>query len=232
MEGIRFLTFDTGGTILDWHAGLVEALSEAGGRTGLTHDWHDFVNEYRRRALKRMTGTVDPAFNIDDVHRDVLDELLRERGLDAVAAEDRANVWRRWHRLACWPDFPAGFARLKSRYACVSFTILSLALIVEVSRHNGIAWDAVISCEMLRVYKPRPEAYRSAVHLLQADPAEILMVACHNFDLNAARGEGFRTAFVHRPDEWGPAGPPDPVPNPATDIVVDGFVGLAARLGT
>ena len=134
--------------------------------------------------------------------------------------------------LDCWPDFPAGFARLKSRYACVSFTILSLALIVDVSRHNGIAWDAVISCEMLRVYKPRPEAYRSAARLLQADPSEILMVACHNFDLNAARGEGFRTAFVHRPDEWGPAGPPDPVPNPATDIVVDGFVGLAARLGT
>jgi 2-haloacid dehalogenase len=95
MEGIRFLAFDTGGTILDWHAGLVDALSEAGGRTGLTHDWHEFVNEYRRRALKRMTGTVDPGFNIDDVHREVLDELLRERGLDAVAAEDRANVWQR-----------------------------------------------------------------------------------------------------------------------------------------
>ena len=26
-------------------------------------------------------------------------------------------------------------------------------------------------------------------------------------DLDAARGEGFRTAFVCRPDEWGPAGP-------------------------
>jgi 2-haloacid dehalogenase len=232
MEGIRFLTFDTGGTILDWHAGLVEALSEAGRRAGLLHDWHDFANEYRRRALTRITGTVDPGFDIDDVHRDVLDELLRERGLDAVAAEDRANVWRRWHRLACWPDFPAGFARLKSRYVCVSFTILSLALIIDVSRHNGIAWDAVISCEMLRIYKPRPEAYRSAARLLQADPSKILMVACHNFDLNAARAEGFRTAFVRRPDEWGLTGPPDPVPNPATDIVVDSFAGLADRLET
>jgi 2-haloacid dehalogenase len=39
-----------------------------------------------------------------------------------------------------------------------------------------------------------------------------LMVACHNFDLDAARGEGYQTAFVHRPAEWGPAGPPDPIP--------------------
>jgi len=55
-------------------------------------------------------------------------------------------------------------------------------------------------------------------------------VACHNFDLDAARGVGYRTAFVRRPDEWGPAGPPDPVPNPATDIVVEGFAELADRL--
>lgn len=231
MDGIRFLTFDTGGTILDWHAGLVAALAESGRRNGVTHDWHGFVNEYRRRALGRMTGTVDPGFNIDELHRDVLDELLRERGLDAFSAEDRQHIWRRWHQLDCWPDFPAGFARLRSRYVCVSFTILSLALIVAVSRRNGIAWDAVISCEMLRVYKPRPEAYRSAARLLQADPSEILMVACHNFDLDAARAKGFRTAFVRRPDEWGPAGPPDPVPNPVTDIVVDDFGALADRLG-
>jgi len=231
VEGIRILAFDTGGTILDWHAGLVAALGESGVRNGVTRDWHEFANEYRRRALKRMTGTVDPGFNIDDVHRDVLDELIRERGLDVFSAQERDSVWRRWHQLDCWPDFPAVFPQLKVRYTCVSFTILSLALIIDVSRRNGIAWDAVISCEMLRVYKPRPAAYRNAARLLQAGPGEILMVACHNFDLNAARAEGFRTAFVRRPSEWGPAGPPDPVPNPATDIVIDSFAELADRLG-
>jgi 2-haloacid dehalogenase len=71
----------------------------------------------------------------------------------------------------------------------------------------------VLPCEMLGVYKPRPEAYRRVAALLRVLPSEILMVACHNFDLDAARGEGYRTAFVRRPAEWGPAGPPDPVPN-------------------
>ena len=45
------------------------------------------------------------------------------------------------------------------------------------------------------------------------------------------RGEGYRTAFVRRPDEWGPAGPPDPVPNLACDLVVPGFAELAELLG-
>ncbi len=42
---------------------------------------------------------------------------------------------------------------------------------------------------------------------------------------------GFKTAFVRRPDEWGPEGPPDPAPNPAHDIVVDSFPELAEALG-
>src|ERR1700730_18625418 len=76
---------------------------------------------------------------------------------------------------------------------------------------------------------PRRLSARAA--LLAVEPREILMVACHNFDLDAARGVGYRTAFVRRPDEWGPAGPPDPAPNPATDIVVGGFAELADHFG-
>ena len=30
MEGIKVLAFDTGGTILDWHSGLVAALRDCG----------------------------------------------------------------------------------------------------------------------------------------------------------------------------------------------------------
>jgi len=85
---------------------------------------------------------------------------------------------------------------------------------------------------MLRVYKPHPDTYRRAAALLAVEPGEVLMVACHNFDLDAAGGVGYLTGFVRRPDEWGPAGPPDPAPNPATDIVVDGFAALADHFGT
>jgi len=44
-------------------------------------------------------------------------------------------------------------------------------------------------------------------------------------------GEGYRTAFVRRPDEWGPAGPPDPVRNAKTDIVGRGLPSLPSVLG-
>ncbi len=228
---LRALTFDTGGTILDWHRGISGALAAAGQKRGLRADWPAITNEYRRRSLKAMVNAEHPDFNIDDVHRRMLDEVIGEFGLGKLTAEDRDEVWRTWHALEAWPDFATGLARLRKRYVVASFTILTTSLVVDVSRKNAIDWDAVISCEMIGIYKTRPEAYLTAARWLGLDPSEIMMVACHNFDLNAARECGYRSAFVKRPDEWGPAGPPDPTPNPAHDIVATDFPDLARQLG-
>ncbi len=228
---VKALTFDTGGTILDWHGGISRAFAAAGARRGLQADWHEVTNEYRRRSLKGMVGQVNPGFNFDDVHRGVLDEVIGHFRLDALTAEDRDAIWRTWHALDAWPGFPHALARLRRKYVVASFTLLTTSLVIDVSRRNGFDWDAIISCEMIGHYKTRPEAYRTAAKWLQLDPSEILMVACHNFDLDAARTCGYKSAFVKRPTEWGPAGPPDPAPNPAHDIVVDDFPALADTLG-
>ena len=207
---IKVLTFDTGGTILDWHRGIAAALAAAGARRNIKADWAEATNEYRRRALKGMTRQVRPVFNIDDVHRRVLDELVNEYGWSALTEEDRVGIQRAWHALDAWSDFPAALARLRRRHAVVSFTILSTSLIIDVSRKNGIHWDAVVSCEMIGSYKPNPEAYSTCAKWLGYRPDEILMVACHNFDLLAARKVGYRSAFVRRPEEWGAGRPSRP----------------------
>lgn len=230
MDGIKALTFDTGGTILDWHGGISRKLAEVAGRRGLKADWAAATNEYRRRSLGAIVNQLGPRFNFDDVHRDQLDRVVADFGLGALTKEDRDEIWRAWFALDAWPDFVPGLDRLRVKYPCVSFTLLTPRLVIDVSRRNGITWDCIISCEMLGVYKVRPEAYQGTAKLLQLKPAEILMVACHNFDLDAARKEGFKTCFVKRPLEWGPAGPPDPTPNPACDLVADGFEELAARM--
>jgi 2-haloacid dehalogenase len=232
IAGIKALAFDTGGTVLDWHTGIRAAFAQAGHRHGVERDWAGITNAYRRRALQGMTNRKSPGFNIDDVHRRVLDELVGEHDLGMFSGDERADIARHWHSLDAWPDFPPALERMRRRHVVVSFTILSVALIIDTARRNNLHWDAVISCEMLDVYKPLPEAYQRAARLLQLEPHEILMVACHNFDLNAARGVGYRTCFVHRPDEWGPPGPPDPTPHPATDLVVSGFAELAEQMSS
>ncbi len=221
------IAFDTGGTVLDWHGSIVAELQGIDAWRSRQLDAHAFVNDWRRRTMKGIVGQANPAFNMDDVHLRTLDESIAHFGMPALAPAQRLQLWRAWHRLRAWPDFVPALDALRTKVPVVSFTMLPLALVVAVSRSNGIRWDAVISCEMTGIYKPNPEAYLNTARWLNLKPEQILMVACHNFDLNAAHAVGMKTAFVHRPDEWGPAGSPDPKPNMAYDHVVDGFDALA-----
>ena len=234
-NNIKALTFDTGGTILDWHTGFVTSLKNVGKTYQIEKNWGGIANDLRRRSLGKMLNLGEhrpPQYNFDDAHRMVLDELCIENGLDSFTEEERYGIW--WeavHNLATWPDFPAVLPKLRQRLMCVSFTILSFRIVMDTARRNGLSWDAVISCEAIGKYKVLPEAYERAAHYLQLEPDECCMVACHNFDLNAAKAVGFKTAFVRRPDEWGDEGPPDPEPNPEDDLIVDSFPALSKAFG-
>jgi len=149
----------------------------------------------------------------------------------ATEAQRHAIAWDTAHNFTCWPDFPAVLPKLRQKYICASFTILSFRIIIDTAKANGLSWDAVFSCEAIGKYKILPEPYQTVARFLQFKPDECLMVACHNFDLDAAKAVGFKTAFVKRPLEWGPEGPPDPEPNPIHDIMVDDFPSLARELG-
>ena len=224
------VAFDTGGTVLDWHGSLVDELAHVPAWQGRAFDRHAFANAWRRSTMQGIVGRAQPDFNMDDVHLLSLDETTQAFGLPELDGPSRLSLWRAWHRLRAWADFAPALALPRARVPVVSFTMLPTALVMDVSRRNGLTWDAIVSCEMIGVYKPHQQAYATAARWLNLAPERILMVACHNFDLNAAHAAGMRTAFVARPEEWGPEGPPDPHPNMAYDHVVDGFAALCEQV--
>ncbi|MBM86126.1 MAG: hypothetical protein CMM47_08895 [Rhodospirillaceae bacterium] len=235
LERVKALTFDTGGTILDWHTGFKMAFEKTGANYGLERDWAAITNDLRRRSLAKMLNLGElepPVYNFDSAHRVVVDELCGENELGAFTEDDRHGIaWTAPHRFKCWPDFPSVLPKLRNRFTVCSFTILSFRIIIDTAKCNDLSWDSVFSCEAIGKYKVLPASYQTVIRWLSLEPSEICMVACHNFDLDAARGVGFKTAFVRRPDEWGHAGPPDPDPNPDCDIIVDSFPDLAVALG-
>lgn len=236
MTQIKALTFDTGGTLLDWHSGFRDALARAGARHNEQRDWPALANDLRRRSLGAMLNLGQkgpPEYNFDGAHRFCLDALLDDNNLQMFDEADRHDIaWTTPHSFACWPDCPSGLAAMRAKYITASFTILSYRLIIDSARANGLVWDAVMSCEGYGIYKLMPQAYEKTAQFLQLDPSECCMVACHSFDLDAARAVGFKTALVHRPQEWGGDAPqfgtpPDPGDY---DFVADDFNALAALL--
>ncbi len=168
-----------------------------------------------------------PDVILQDAARDNLP--LQSLGANASAAvEDYFLLWR---ALKPWPDVPAGLHALHTRFRLAILSNMSIATQSALRTAANLPFDVLLSGETVKAYKPQPEVYDMAIASLKLDPAEILMVAAHNFDLVAAKAHGFRTAFVARPQEEGPNGSPGNHPDPSFDFNAVSFVDLAQQLG-
>ena len=217
LKDIKAFTFDTGGTVLDWHSGFKLGFEKLNKNYNLSLNCEELANEFRRKSLKIVTSQNENSLiNFDEAHKIAVEEILLEHNI-SIDNEDKKNLFYYTpSKLLTWSDFLEPFDNLKKHYLCVSFTLLSNRLVFLNSKRNKINWDLILSCETLEVYKPNLEAYKKTARLLQLDPSECVMVACHSFDLNAAKLAGFKTIFVKRDKEWGPN----------TDILVDGKYDL------
>jgi 2-haloacid dehalogenase len=171
-----------------------------------------------------------PWTKIDDLHRLILEDLLKRFPLGKLDEEELAHLNRVWHRLKPWPDARAGLAKLKRRHVIATLSNGNVSLLTNMAKHAKLPWDCILSAEVVRHYKPDPETYLGAADLLGVKPAELLMVAAHKDDLHAARACGLKTAFVPRPREYGPAAKVDVSREPAFDMHARDFNDLARQL--
>ena len=228
----RALLLDVFGTCVDWRSGVARAV-RAAAPPGVGVDAGAVADAWRARyqpQLETVRSGARPWVDLDTLHREALDDVLAAHGLDGLDGEARDDLTRAWHRLDPWPDTVAALARMRRHAVVAPLSNGHIALIVALSRHAGMTWDAVLGAEPARSYKPRPEVYLQGVEALGLRPGEAMMVACHASDLVAADACGLRTAFVRRPLEHGPRGAAEEPPEVA-GLVADDLGALADALG-
>jgi 2-haloacid dehalogenase len=223
---VRALAFDVFGTLVDWRSGVAEAFRES----GIGGDADELAEAWRARyrpILEEVNRGARPWGNFDELHLATLDALLADRGLEA-SIEDRRQLVHAWHRLDPWPDVRCGLERLRRGFVTATLSNGHVALLVDLARHGELRFDCVFSTELANVYKPAREAYLLAPRLLDLEPAEVMLVAAHPWDLAGARAAGLGGAFVDRPLEYGPGSPARS--DPDADMSVSGLDELANRL--
>jgi 2-haloacid dehalogenase len=230
--GVKALTFDVFGTVVDWRGSIIREGTEWGKAKGLRVDWAKFADRWRAGygpSMDKVRKGTLPWTNLDALHRLILDDLLKEFQIAGLTEEEKDHWNRVWHRLRPWPDAVRGLTRLKRKYVLATLSNGNVSLLVEMAKFAGLPWDAVLSAELFRHYKPDREVYLGAADLLGSKPAEVMMVAAHSGDLKAARACGLRTAFVSRPLEW--PGKADSAEGESFDVVAGDFLDLAVKLG-
>ena len=201
---IKALTWDVGGTVFDWRGAIQKEVRRLASEQEADVDITQFATDWRRWMFQRLalvrSGEL-PWMNADEIHRQVLDDVLEKHSALTLSESERDDLNEVWHRLNSWPDAADAIARIRGRYTTVVLTVLSWSIVVDCSKYNGIGWDGILSCEFLGHYKTDPEAYQAALRLLRLEPDQAMMVAAHKNDLLGAKAVGLHTAYVHREGE-------------------------------
>ena len=198
----RILAFDTFGTVVDWHGTIVKEVGTLFPRL----DAHAFAKAWRNQyhpMMQKVMRQELPWTKIDDLHRMILNVILEEFGLSHLNEQQRRHLNLVWHRLNAWPDSVSGLKKLKTQFVIAPLSNGNLSLLTHMAKHANLPWDCILSAELFKAYKPDPKTYLGVLELFEAKPSEVMMVAAHASDLQAARSCGLQTAFIYRPLEWG-----------------------------
>ena len=162
-------------------------------KNNLSLNANNLAKDFRKKSLSTITQQdQNNLINFDDAHKKAIEEICKEQ-LIYIDQNDIIQLCYKYPaKLKVWSDLLEPFNLLKEKCLCVSFTLLSNRLVFLNSKRNNINWDLVLSCETLEIYKPNIGAYKKTAKLLQLEPGECAMVACHSFDLNAAQKAGFK----------------------------------------
>jgi 2-haloacid dehalogenase len=123
-----------------------------------------------------------------------------------------------------------GLQRLKRRYTITTLSNGNIGLLTNMAKRAGLPWDCILSAEVFRAYKPDPATYLGVARTFDLAPEQVMLVAAHQDDLDAARECGLRTAYIERPLEFGAGRVKDVSGDALNDVHAGGLVGLVERL--
>jgi len=232
---LKVLVFDTFGTVVDWRSVIIEEGAKLSKARGFTVDWAKFADEWRGAygpSMNRVRNGELPWTKLDVLHRMSLDTLLTKYNITQLTEAEKGQLNKAWHRGRPWPDSVPGLTRLKKRFAIAPMSNGNISLLTDMAKHSAIPWDCILGAELVRHYKPDPETYMSPVEFFDLTPPEVMMVAAHPTDMQVPKRLGLRTAYVHRPLEYGAGGRETPMPEPGSfDFIVKSMQELASALG-
>jgi 2-haloacid dehalogenase len=129
---------------------------------------------------------------------------LPEAALDDIAAE--------YNRLQPYPEVRAALAALPARRAILSNGSQPMLDALVAQAGFGDLFEAVISIDAARAFKPHPGCYALVEAMLGVARQDVVFVSSNGFDIAGAKRFGFTTLWVNRtPPQRGPqTDPADP----------------------
>ncbi len=184
--------FDAYGTLFDVHS--VQQRCEGfwpGKGLQLSQHWRAKQLEYTwQRSLMRRYAP------FSQVTREALAYACEALGLALDASRNDA-LMAQYLRLELFADVRESLAQRKGHKLAI-LTNGSPDMIDPLVAQSGLFFDAVLSVDALRVYKPSPEVYQLAVDRLGVPASQVGFVSSNCWDALGAKSFGFEVNWINR----------------------------------
>ncbi|HZL30563.1 MAG TPA: haloacid dehalogenase type II [Pseudolabrys sp.] len=194
--------FDAYGTLFDVHACIARFEKEVGPDIArMSEIWRTKQLEY--------TWTLTLAGHYSDFW------TLTGRALDFALARVpsipqslKANLLDSYFKLDAFPDARAALKTLKAAGHKTGILSNGSPYMLKGAVDNagiGHDLDGVLSVDVLKMFKPRPEVYKLVTDHYKCKPGDVTFVSSNRWDVMAAVSVGFSGIWVNRskmPDEY------------------------------
>jgi 2-haloalkanoic acid dehalogenase type II len=195
IPAVQAVTFDCFGTLVDWEAGLKQAIADEGALEAILPNWGAFV-EFRE--TKEVEWEALPYRH----YREILAVSLREAFTRFNATLDEPTALRIADSLPRWPPFPdtmSALRRLGSEYPMLILSNVDRAPLHALVERLGVPFAELITAEDVRSYKPAALHFEEARRRLGPRAAGQLHAAASLFhDIEPASKLGVETAWINR----------------------------------
>jgi 2-haloacid dehalogenase len=193
-DSVEALIFDAYGTLFDTHS-VVETLeSDFPGRGEfLTQLWRLKQLEY-----SWLCTAGEDYRDFAEVTRAALRYSLVTLGLSADG-EQVEKLATAYDRLSLYPDVVPALNSLAGWRVAI-FSNGSPDMLKTLTINAGVIdrFEALMSVDAARAFKPSPKAYQLACDRLGLRPRQVLLVSSNGFDLQGAGRFGLRTVRIER----------------------------------
>ena len=189
------LTFDCYGTLIDWEAGIADALRPVVAAHGISVSDAELMDLYSEIERTGKSGEYRR-------YREVLRATVRGIGSRLRFVPSPSEVECLAGSLGNWQPFPDtvdALLRFQSRYRLCIISNVDDDLFAGTARTLGVDFDYIVTAEQAGSYKPSHNNFAMAVNRMGIPKERVLHVAeSVKLDIEAAKSFGMDTVWVNR----------------------------------
>lgn len=131
--------------------------------------------------------------------------MLQKTGKSGVTEQEAATALAHaWKEAEPFPDSGPGLVQLnKAGIKVAALTNGSVEIAGSVLQRAGLALNdlTLFDITQAKAWKPHQDSYTYALNRMNLQPHEVMMVAAHPWDCNAALRLGMKAAYIQRDEE-------------------------------